>query len=115
MSICRLAGALAIAVMITMITSSAYSEPTSGSVTISQLRPYIGGTLVYVYLNGAGPCGQQSGAYGIYTIDLSSPAGKAAYAAALVAVATGKQVQLEAIAGACGSPYPGLQSIYIGS
>jgi len=115
MSVYRFAGGIAIAAAVALGTSSVYAEPTSGLVTISQLRPYIGGNGVYVYLNSAGPCGQQTGAYGIYTIDLSSPAGKAAYAAALIAVTTGKQVQLEAIAGACGTQYPGLQSIYIGT
>jgi len=93
--------------------SAVRAEPTSGAVTISQLRPYVGATSVYVYLNGTGPCGQQSGSYNIYSLDLSTPSGKAAYAAALVAVSAGKQVQVEVIAGACGAPYPGIQSIYI--
>jgi len=62
-----------------------------------------------------GPCGQQAGSYAIYTIDLSTSAGKAAYAAVLTAVNNGKQVQLEVIAGVCGTQYPGIQSVYIGS
>ncbi|UDF35489.1 UNVERIFIED_ORG: hypothetical protein LHJ69_23575 [Shinella sp. XGS7] len=91
---------------------SGYAEPTSGPVTISQIRPYIGSTTVYVYTNDLGPCGQQVGSRAIYSIDLASPAGKAAYAAALAATAAGKLVLLEVIAGACGGEYPGLQSIY---
>ena len=93
--------------------SSACAEPTSGAVTISQLRPYIGGTSVYVYVNGVGPCGSGvSGSAAIYTIDLTSQTGKAAYAAALAAVIANKPVLLEVIANACGTAYPGLQSVY---
>lgn len=106
---------LALAFLLALSTSYTYAEPTSGFIAIAQLHPYVGGTTVYVYLTGAGPCGQLGDAYDIYTIDLSSPSGRAAYATALTAVAAGKQVRLEVIAGACGTSYPGIQSIYIGS
>jgi hypothetical protein len=94
---------------------NSYAEPTSGLITISELRPYIGSDIIYVYIDGVGPCGQQSGSYGIYSINLSSQAGKAAYSAVLAALSAGKKVKLEVIAGACGTHYPGLQSIYIGA
>ncbi len=116
MSVFRLTASVAAFALVAAASSSAFAEPTSGNVTISQLRPYVGGTQVFVYVNGVGPCGAGvSGAYGIYTIDLTSASGKAAYAAALAAVMAGKQVQLEAIASACGNPYPGLQSVYVGN
>ena len=113
MSILKAFGAATAATILAMAASSAYAEPTSGAVTLSQLRPYIGGTGVYVYVNGVGPCGSGvSGAYAIYTIDLTSAAGKAAYAAALAAIIANKSVMLEVIANACGTQYPGLQSVY---
>ncbi len=113
MSIAKSALAIIVATMLAIGMSPASAEPTSGAVTISQLRPYIGGTQVFVYINGVGPCGSGvSGPYALYTIDLSSAAGKAAYAAALAAVIANKPVLLEVIASACGTQYPGLQSIY---
>jgi len=113
MSIVKRAAGTAAAAVLALSAPFADAEPTSGAVTISQLRPYIGGTSVYVYVNGVGPCGSGvSGAYAIYTIDLSSASGKAAYAAALAAVIANKSVLLEVIAGACGTQYPGLQSVY---
>lgn len=113
MSIIKSIGTCALATLLTFGASFASAEPTSGAVTISNLRPYIGGTGVYVYINGVGPCGSGvSGSAGIYTVDLSSQSGKAAYAILLTSVATGKPVMLEVISGACGSAYPGLQSVY---
>lgn len=106
---------LTIATMFALGVSSAGAEPTSGLVNIQYMRPYIGGTGDLVYLSGVGPCGQQTGAYGIYTIDLSSLAGRTSYAAMLVAIAASRQVQLEVAAGAYGSQYPALQSVYLGS
>jgi hypothetical protein len=104
MSVIKSSGALLRAAMLALVVSFAFAEPTSGPVTISELRPYIGGNGVYVYLSGTGPCGSGvTGAKAIYTIDLSSSAGKAAYAALLTAVATGKQAVLEVIANACGA------------
>ena len=114
MSLFRLASALASATLLIVSASSARAEPTSGPVTILQLRPYVGGNTVYVYLNGTGPCGSGvAGAYAIYSLDVSTPSGKAAYAAALAALTMGKPVYVEAIATACGTQYPGVQSIYI--
>jgi hypothetical protein len=88
---------------------SAASEPTSGALNITQLRPYSGGNTVFLYTNG-NFCPQA-----FYSIDLSSSAGKAMYAAALAALVTGKYVHLE-IANTCGTGVSGstaLQSIYI--
>jgi hypothetical protein len=91
--------------------SLAVAEPTTGAIQLDQVRPYIGGNTVFVYPHGQGPC-SGSGALNIYTIDLSTSSGKAAYAAALAAITAGKMVMLEVIAGQCGSSYPALQSIY---
>jgi hypothetical protein len=93
-----------------LCSSSAFAEPTSGPVMIDQLRPYVGGNQVYVYTT-QGPCAPNAQT-NMYTIDLSTPSGKAAYAAALAAMMTGKHVLLEVIAGQCSLPYPGLQSVY---
>ncbi len=83
------------------------AEPTGAVTTLLELRPYVGGNTIYVYPADTSPCNTS-----IYTIDLSTPTGKAAYATALAALVAGKRVQLEAIA-PCTGLYSGLQSIYI--
>ncbi len=89
------------------LSNSAHAEPTGVATTLIDLRPYVGGNQVFVYPADPSPCNTM-----IYTIDLSSAAGKAAYAAALAAVVSGKRVQLEAVA-PCTGQYSALQSIHI--
>lgn len=93
------------------VVPSASSEPTSGPITIVNIRPYGGSNVVY--LNGSNPPGSFCSS-SWYSIDISSNGGKAIFSVALTALATGKSVQLE-IAG-CGAGPAGsnlLQSIYI--
>ena len=111
MSIFKSIAACAAGTLLGLALSSASAEPTSAAVMIDQLRPYVGGSQVYVYPHDQGPCGT-SAPTNMYTIDLSTPSGKAAYAAALAAVVAGKHVLLEVIAGQCSLAYPGLQSVY---
>lgn len=88
--------------------SSVGAEPSGEWTALMQVRPYIGGNTAYVYPNSSSSCGVN-----ISTIDLGSAAGRAAYATALTAVATGKRVMLEVVA--CSGLYTQLQSIYIGT
>jgi hypothetical protein len=96
-----------IAALVTL--NNAMAEPTSEAVSISSLRPYSGGNTVFVYAT-TNLCPKS-----FYSIDLGSNAGKAAYAAALMALGSGKLVKLE-IAGTCEAGVAGstnLQSVYI--
>lgn len=89
--------------------NNAMAEPTSEAVSISSLRPYSGGNTVFVYAT-TNLCPKS-----FYSIDLGSNAGKAAYAAVLMALGSGKLVKLE-IVDACGAGVAGstnLQSVYI--
>jgi len=92
-----------------MVSAHAIAEPTSEAVNISYLRPYVGGNIVFVYTNTS-LCSQAA-----YSIELGTNGGKAAYAAALTALAASKLVKLE-IAGQCGAGAAGstnVQSLYI--
>lgn len=92
--------------MLLAICQAAHAEPTGSRTTIASLRPYVGGSTAFVYVSNTSPCGVE-----IYSIDLSTPSGKAAYAQALASVLSGKQVQLEVTA--CTGIYSAIQSIYI--
>lgn len=83
------------------------AEPTSGAVHILNIRPYSGSNAVYLVTDN--PNGSFC-ANSWYLIDLSSYGGKAMYAAALTALASGKAVQLEVAN--CNNPNL-LQSLYI--
>jgi hypothetical protein len=111
MSVKKYIGRFGAAALLALGATSASAEPTSAALLINQLRPYIGDSVVYVYPNGQGPCGSSSPT-NIYTIDLTTATGKAAYAAALAAMAAGKHVLLEVQAGQCTATYAALQSIY---
>jgi hypothetical protein len=101
---------LFLAVLLTTLTllfcQSSTAEPTGNTTTISHLRPYVGGNTVYVYMSDTSPCGVS-----LYTLDLSTPAGKAAYAQALAALVAGKQVRIEVVT-PCAGIYTPIQSIY---
>jgi hypothetical protein len=100
---------LIVAGSLAALALSAASEPTSGALNITHLRPYSGSNTVFLYTNG-NFCPQS-----FYSIDLSSSGGKAMYAAALTALVAGKSVQLE-ISNTCSAGTSGstaLQSIYI--
>jgi hypothetical protein len=81
------------------------AEPTSGPVTIQQLRPYaIQGSsgLVFVYFNQIALCGTS-----VMTLDLSWGGAKEIYATLLTASVTGRQVKVElSNAGGCVSAAP---------
>lgn len=83
----------------------ASAEPTGAVTTLIQLRPYQGST-VYVYPVDPSPCNTP-----IYTVDISTAAGKAIYATLLSSIVAGKRVQLEVVS--CQGLYTPLQSVYI--
>lgn len=97
---------MAAAAVLVVLMSAARAEPTGIATTLLAVRPYVGGNTVYIYPADTSPCNTN-----IYTLDISTAAGKAAYAIALAAITTGKRVQLEAIA-PCTGLFSGLQSIY---
>jgi hypothetical protein len=89
------------------------AEPTSPPLSITYIRPYSGGSAVFIATNN--PPGSFCST-SVYTIDMTTPSGKAMYAAALAALLAGKTVQLELAAcdgGAGGVGTHSLQSIYI--
>lgn len=87
----------------------ALSGETGQRMKITQLRPYIGSGQVFVHVDSSQLCGTT-----VFKILLSDPAGKEAYAAALTAMATGKNVALE-VSNATGCTGLGtqLQSIWL--
>ncbi|TBV73263.1 hypothetical protein [Pseudoxanthomonas winnipegensis] len=88
---------------------AALAEPTSARVVILDLRPYAGSEVTYLHVNSTALCNTD-----VFIIDASQANGKQMYAAALTAVASGKEVALE-VANATGCTGFGtkLQSIYI--
>lgn len=88
---------------------SLLAEPTSARVQILDLRPYAESEATYVHVNSTALCNTD-----VFVIDTSQANGKQIYAAALAAVASGKEVALE-VANATGCTGFGtkLQSIYI--
>ena len=98
------------AVAASLVANSALAEPTSNPVQISELRPYVGGSVVFVYATTL-LCSQS-----FYSIDLSTSAGKAAFAVALTAVTTGRAVKIEIASVQCGTGPAGstiIQSLYL--
>lgn len=88
---------------------AALAEPTSARVVILDLRPYAGSEVTYVHVNSTALCNTD-----VFIIDTSQANGKQMYAAALTAVASGKEVALEvANATGCTGWATKLQSIYI--
>ncbi|MCU1150979.1 hypothetical protein JAK43_13970 [Stenotrophomonas maltophilia] len=87
------------------------AEPSGDNLTILSLRPYIGGTagVVYVHVSSMDLCSTD-----IFTIDMSMPGAKEAYAAALAALTSGKKVRLEVLnSTGCNGWATGLQSVTI--
>jgi hypothetical protein len=94
------------ATVLAMLTPTVRAEPTGIATLLLAVRPFVGSNTVYIYPADSSPCNTN-----IYILDISTATGKAAYAIALAAIASGKRVQLEAIA-PCTGLYSGLQSIY---
>ncbi len=88
------------------------AEPSSAPVTIIAVRPYMGGSTVYISIEevDANFCGGTN----VFTLSTDVPNGKSAYAVALLALAADKKVILELQNGltSCGWAAP-LQSIYL--
>lgn len=100
-----------LAAVVACLCGSASSEPTSIAVSVTSLRPYSGSNWVYV---GTDFTDGQFCSPAFYSIDISGVAGRAMYAAALTAVASGKQVKLEITACNTGpANSTQLQSLYI--
>lgn len=91
------------------VAQGAQAEPSSGRVTIVNLRPYANGNLVYLHVSSGELCNTE-----VFTIDTGVPNGKEIYAAALTAVASGKQIIVE-VSNDLGCTGGGsrVQSIYI--
>lgn len=87
------------------------AEPTTEPSYVSYVRPYLGDSTAFVVLKEKRLCDTA-----VYTIELSDPSGKEAYAAALAALLANKRVKLE-IHNQEGCKSPGwgtrLQSVYI--
>jgi hypothetical protein len=96
----------ALAVLI-LISTLAYSEPTSQPVKISFIRPYAGDlVLLGAYITPGNFC-QTS----LYSINIGTSAGKAQYSLALAALLAGNYVQLELVSGACGGSLPSYNAL----
>jgi restriction endonuclease Mrr len=84
------------------------AEPTGGRVSILSVRPYSGG-LIYVQVSSTAFCDTS-----VFAFTNSEVNGKEMYAAALTALVSGKEVQLEAsTATGCTGWGTRLQSIYL--
>lgn len=84
------------------------AEPTGGRVTVVNLRPYSGGS-IYLQVSSTELCGTE-----VFSFTGSEVNGKEMYAAALTALASGKQIQLEvSTATGCTGWGTRLQSIFI--
>lgn len=87
------------------------AEPTSDQMTILSLRPNMDGPagIVYVHVSSTAFCNTDT-----FAIDMSRPGAKEAYAAALAALTSGKNVRLEAFnSTGCNGWATRLQSIFI--
>jgi hypothetical protein len=84
------------------------AEPTGGRVSVVSVRPYSSG-LIYLEVSSSEFCGTS-----VFSFSDSEVNGKEMYAAVLTALATGKQVRLEASAATgCAGWGTRLQSIYL--
>lgn len=84
---------LLVVLLVAVCTSGVVqAEPTGGRVTVVNVRPYSGGS-IYVQVSSAELCGTE-----VFSFTGSEVNGKEMYAAALTALVSGKQVQLEVVA-----------------
>ena len=95
----------------------AFAEPTTGPVRITQVRPYNSAGApdgaVFVAVVSADPAVPVA-CTTVFQIDLTYGGGKAVYAAALTALATGKTVQIEMVNdGGCAGWGTKIQSLYV--
>ncbi len=101
----------AFAGLLALGSASVWAEPTTDApVHIGSLRPYAGGNAVFVYATTPLCPGT------MYSIDLSTPSGKAVFAVALAAVTTGRAVRIEIANAPCGTGPAGstiIQSLYL--
>jgi len=80
---------IAVLLIALCLASAVQAEPTGGRVTIVSLRPHINGA-IYVDVSSSEFCGTS-----VFSIIATEVNGKEMYAAALTALASGKQVRLE--------------------
>lgn len=101
----------ALVALLACVSTSLWAEPTTDApVHIGSLRPYAGGNAVFVYVTT--PLCPST----MYSIDLSTPSGKAVFAVALAAVTAGKAVRIEIANAPCGTGPAGstiIQSLYL--
>ncbi|MFT3721797.1 hypothetical protein [Pseudorhodoferax sp.] len=98
-------------ILLSVFCSSVISEPTSNAVTLTYVRPYAVGDVVFIGANM--PAGSFC-SYPFFSINISTNSGKAMYAAALVALSQKKYVYIEI--NECGNGEAGsnlVQSIYV--
>ena len=90
------------------VSGAVQTEPTGGRVSIVSVRPYSSG-LIYLEVSSSEFCGTS-----VFAFSSTEVNGKEMYAAALTALATGKEVRLEAsTATGCTGWATRLQSIYL--
>lgn len=109
--LCKVYAIVAIFITFLVVPIKAFSEPVSAPVHIVYIRPYSGGEIVFLVTDN--PNGSFC-AQSFYSIDGSTTGGKMMVAAAMMALASGKAVQLELMncqGGSGGSN--ALQSIYV--
>lgn len=97
------------ALLLSLACMGVHAEPTSGPVHVLQARPHAGDETAYIYIDNSTFCNSN-----LYAVSLTTASGKAMFAVALEAVATGKTVLVEVPdAGGCGTGtiHP-LQSLY---
>lgn len=107
----RLSGSGMALVVALCLSAPLGAEPTSDQMTILSLRPYMDGPagIVYVHVSSTAFCNTDT-----FAIDMSRPGAKEAYAAALAALTSGKNVRLEAFnSTGCNGWATRLQSIFI--
>lgn len=84
---------------LTQITSVAHAEPTSGPVSITQIRPFQGGLasdlsksrgLIYIEIDSSSFCNTNT-----FSIDLKYAGSQEMYSAAMAAMMAGKKVKLD--------------------
>lgn len=102
-----------LSVGLVLFGGTASAEPTYGPFTVRYLRPYNdGGGRVYFAVTpvnaGDSVCGQTE-----LSLFVNTPDGKAAYAALLAALLSGKQVLIEAPNSGCAGWGTTVQSVYI--
>lgn len=83
---------LFVVLLVAFASGIVQAEPTGGRVTVVNVRPYSGGS-IYVQVSSSELCGTE-----VFSFTSSEVNGKEMYAAALTALVSGKQVQLEVIA-----------------